>query len=69
MNEDSEPAWLSRLARGNADMSDFAAKQIASEVRELLIYKRAMESMAKQFIHPKMTALEMAQMQIEKRVT
>jgi hypothetical protein len=34
-------------------------------VRELLVYKRAMESMAAQFIHPKMTGLEMAEMQLK----
>lgn len=34
------------------------------QIKELMIYKRAMESMAKQMIHPKMTALEMAKMQL-----
>jgi hypothetical protein len=32
---------------------------------ELLIYKRAMESMAAQLIHPKMTALELAREQLK----
>ena len=31
---------------------------------DLLIYKRAMDSMAAQMIHPKMTGLEMAKMQL-----
>jgi len=59
-----EPAWVSRLAKGNAAMSYFAARSIAEDVRELLIYKRAMDSMAAQMIHPKMTGLEMAKMQL-----
>jgi hypothetical protein len=59
-----EPAWVSRLAKGNAAMSDFVARSIAEDVRELLIYKRAMDSMAAQIIHPKMTGLEMAKMQL-----
>lgn len=33
-------------------------------IERLLIYKRAMESMASQFIHPKTTALEMARQQL-----
>jgi hypothetical protein len=56
-----EPAWVTRFAKGKADCSPFVAKEIADQVREMLTYKRAMESMAKQFIHPKTTALEMAQ--------
>jgi hypothetical protein len=59
-----EPAWVTRFAKGKADCSPFVAKEIADQVREMLVYKRAMESMAKQFIHPKMTALEMAEMQL-----
>jgi len=59
-----EPAWVTRFAKGKADCSPFVAKEIADQVRELLVYKRAMESMAKQFIHPKMTAREMAEMQL-----
>lgn len=35
-----------------------------SEVADEDIYRRAMESMASQFVHPKMTALEMAQTQL-----
>lgn len=59
-----EPAWVTRFAKGKADCSPFVAKEIADQVREMLVYKRAMESMAKQFIHPKMTAREMAEMQL-----
>jgi hypothetical protein len=36
------------------------AGSILACVHELLIYKRAMESMAAQFVHPKTTAMEMA---------
>ena len=59
-----EPAWVTRFAKGKADCSPFVAREIADQVRELLIYKRAMESMAKQFICPKMTAREIAEMQL-----
>jgi len=34
-------------------------------IDELSIYKRAMDSMAAQMIHPKMTGLEMAEMQLK----
>lgn len=34
-------------------------------IAELQIYKAAMESMASQFIHPKITAMEMAKSQLE----
>ena len=37
---------------------------IQEGVEELEIYKRAMDSMAAQMIHPKMTGLEMAKMQL-----
>ena len=37
---------------------------IQEGVEEMEIYKRAMESMAAQFIHPRMTALQMAKMQL-----
>jgi hypothetical protein len=37
---------------------------IQEGVEELEIYKRAMESMAAQFVHPKMTALELAKSQL-----
>jgi hypothetical protein len=60
----NEPAWVTRFAKGKADCSPFVAKEIAGQVREMLIYKRAMESMAKQFVHPKMTAREMAETQL-----
>lgn len=59
-----EPAWLTRFAKGKADCSPFSAKEIADQIRQMLVYKRAMESMAKQFVHPKMTAREMAEMQL-----
>lgn len=62
-----EPAWVTRFAKGKADCSPFVAKEIADQVRELLIYKRAMESMAKQFIHPKTTAIEMAMLYLKNR--
>jgi hypothetical protein len=48
-----------------------AMREIANDVvgaldleEDLTIYKRAMESMAAQFVHPKMTALEMARQQL-----
>ncbi len=59
-----EPAWVTRFAKGKADCSPFVAKEIADQVREMLIYKRAMESMARQFVHPKTTAREMAESQL-----
>jgi hypothetical protein len=62
-----EPAWVSRFANGNADISPFVAKDIAQQVRELLIYKRAMDSMAAQFICPKTTGLELAKQQLGER--
>jgi hypothetical protein len=37
---------------------------LVSAVNHLLIYKRAMDSMASQMVHPKMTGLDMAQMQL-----
>ena len=60
-----EPAWVTRFSRGDCQLSPFVAQSIASQVRELLIYKMAMESMASQMLHPKMTALEMAQCQLK----
>ena len=59
-----EPAWVSRFAKGKADISPFVAQDIAGQVRELLVYKRAMDSMASQFVHPKTTGLEMAKQQL-----
>lgn len=41
--------------------------QTAQEPDDLQIYKEAMESMAAQFLHPKMTALEMAKMQLGRK--
>jgi hypothetical protein len=40
-------------------------KTILGGLNELLIYKRAMESMAAQLIHPKKTALELAKLQLQ----
>jgi hypothetical protein len=62
-----EPAWVSRFAKGNADISPFVAKDIANQVRELLVYRRAIESMAAQFICPKTTALELARQILQKQ--
>ena len=56
-----EPAWVTRFAKGKADCSPFVAKEIADQVRELLIYRRAIQAMAEQFIHPKTTAKELAE--------
>ena len=64
MAQPDEPAWVTRFSTGNSDISPFVAKEIAGQVRELLVYKRAMESMASQFVHPKITAREMAEMQL-----
>jgi hypothetical protein len=33
-------------------------------VRELLVYKQAMDSMAAQFVHPKTTGMELAKSQL-----
>lgn len=48
-----------------------AMRQVANDTigslpleEDLTIYKRVMESMAKQYIHPKITALEMAKQQL-----
>jgi RNA polymerase-interacting CarD/CdnL/TRCF family regulator len=41
-------------------------QELYAEIRELQVYKEAMESMASQMIHPKMTAKEMAQIQLGK---
>jgi len=60
-----EPAWVSRLANGYTGMSVFTAIDIADQVRELLIYKRACDSMAEQMLCPKMTGLELARMQLK----
>lgn len=38
--------------------------QIVNALNELLVYKRAMDSMAAQLIHPKMTGLDMAKSQL-----
>lgn len=57
---ESEPAWVTRLAQGNTGMSSFVALEIAREVRQLLVYQRAMEAMAAQFVCPKTTPQELA---------
>ena len=46
-------------------INSFDCGQEVPNVEDLTIYKRAMESMAAQFIHPKMTALELAEMQLK----
>ena len=56
-----EPAWVTRFAAGKADCSPFVAKEIADQVRELLIYRRAIQAMAEQFVDPKTTAKELAE--------
>lgn len=38
--------------------------ELQDENAELQVYKRAMESMASQILHPKITAMEMAAMQL-----
>ena len=47
-------------------MRDVAIEVIESdgELEDLTIYKRALDSMAAQMIHPKMTGLELAKMQL-----
>ena len=35
-----------------------------AEIKRLQLYERAMQSMAKQFVHPKMTAEELARQQL-----
>lgn len=42
-------------------------RDLLRQNEELQIYKRAMESMAKQFIHPRMTALELAELQLKEQ--
>jgi hypothetical protein len=46
-------------------IQSFDCGQEVPEIEDLRIYKRAMDSMAAQFIHPKMTAREMAEMQLK----
>ena len=45
--------------------SDLTNRDLLRQIEELQVYKRAMESMAKQFIHPRMTALELAELQLK----
>jgi hypothetical protein len=57
------------LVEGNRDEKPgIGYVWIQEGVEELEIYKRAMDSMAAQMIHPKMTGLEMAKMQLGGRV-
>ena len=39
-------------------------RALCDEIERLRLYERAMQSMAAQFVHPKMTAEEMAHMQL-----
>jgi hypothetical protein len=53
------------LVEGNRDeRPGIGYVWIQEGVEELEIYKRAMDSMAAQFVHPKMTALELAKSQL-----
>ena len=52
-------------ARSMSERTVAGYEVLLSHYRELLIYKEAMDSMAAQMIHPKMTGLEMAKMQLE----
>jgi len=40
-------------------------RDLLRQIEELQVYKLAMESMAKQLIHPRMTALELAELQLK----
>jgi hypothetical protein len=40
-------------------------EELCAEIRDLQVYRDAMQSMASQMIHPKMTAREMAEMQLK----
>jgi hypothetical protein len=53
-------------ARSMSERTVAGYEVLLSHYRELLIYKEAMDSMAAQMIHPKMTGLEMAKMQLGK---
>ena len=55
-----------RVAEAMREIANDAVGNIslANDVRELLIYKQAFDAMASQMIHPKMTGLEMAKMQL-----
>ena len=44
-------------------------KELEAEVNRLRLYERAMQSMAAQFIHPKMTAEELATAQLETKTS
>lgn len=61
-----EPAWVTRFAAGDVAISPFVGREIAREVRELLRYRQAMELMALQFVHPKLSARELADLQLRK---
>ena len=51
-------------ARSMSERTVAGYEVLLSHYRELLIYKEAMDSMAAQMIHPKMTGLEMAKIQL-----
>jgi hypothetical protein len=55
-----EMAGLRETLRENG----IEGKTILQGIHELLIYKQAMDSMAAQMIHPKMTGMEMAKLQL-----
>lgn len=61
LNSVAVPGW--RVAE---DMREIANDVVGNETvsEDLTIYKRAFDSMAAQMIHPKMTGLEMAKMQL-----
>ena len=63
---DSATGWTANGWRVAEKMREIANDVVGSLPLEedLTIYKRAMESMASQFIHPKTTALEMAKSQL-----
>lgn len=52
-----------RVAEAMREIANDAVGSLPLE-EDLTIYKRAMESMASQFIHPKTTAMEMAKAQL-----
>jgi hypothetical protein len=61
---DTPTGW--RVAEAMREVANDCIGSLPLE-EDLTIYKRAMESMAAQFIHPRMTALEMAKTQLAPR--
>jgi len=57
------------LTFDNSDMSEVLTfvSSLVRKCQELQVYKDAMDSMARQMLHPKITGLEMAQMQLTPR--